>query len=357
MKKTRIVAAVMGNGHIGLLEQDIPPVTAGTVLVEVHSSLVSPGTELQGWGGLKRQRLHPDPDAKPQPFGYANAGYVLAVGEGVTKFKPGDRVACIGAGLALHTNYAVIPQNLCFPIPENVSFAQASYVMLAATSLQALRRGEPQFGESVAIVGLGLIGQLAAQLYHLAGNYIIGWDTMETRTEIARACGIDAVAVVGKDDEAALTKAFTGNYGLDAAVFAFQGDGTQVLETITPCMKCTPDGHYMGRIIVVGGITLTFPMTTTNLDIRKSSRTGAGYHDSAWELGRDYPQTYMRWTTQTNIELCLRLIAEGKLNVDTLTTHTIALENVDEEISTIIDEPEKILGVNFSMQHADSTFH
>ena len=349
MQGKRIVAAVMGNGHIGLIEQDVPPVGPGTVLVEVHASLVSPGTELGGWRQLAEQLAHPDPDAKPRPFGYANAGVVREVGEGVEDLAAGDRVACMGAGYAQHTDLAVVPHNLCVKLPDSVTFAQGAYGHLAATALMALRRGQPEFGESVAVVGLGLVGQLAAQLYRLAGNFVIGWDTIAARNEIAAGCGIDATVLVGAADEVAATRAFTGDYGVDAAVIAFGGDANQAVEALHQCLKRSPDGHVCGRIVVVGGASFTCTAATTNVDVRRSSRTGPGYHDEPWEVGDDYPPIFMRWTTRTNLALCIRLMAEGRLNVDALTTHTIALKDVDAGVSAILDAPNRILGVVFEM--------
>ncbi len=351
MKEKRIVAAKMGNGHIDLIKEDIPPVRPGAILVKVHNSLVSPGTELRGWGGLQKQLENPDVGAKPRPFGYSNAGIVLEVGEGVEEFKVDDRVACVGMGYAMHTNYAVVPHNLCFSLPEKVTFAQGTYATLSGTALHTLRRGKPELGESVAVVGLGLVGQLTAMLYQLAGNFVIGWDVIPFRTDIAKKWGIDATAVVGVEDEVKITKKFADRYGLDAAVIAYGGDANGSIEKIHQCLKCAPDGHLMGRIMIPGNAIFAYPMTLTNVDIRRASRLGPGYHDEAWEFGRDYPPVVMRWTTRTNLELCMRLIAEGKLKVDSLTTHTIPLEDVDTRISAIINEPDRILGVVFEMKH------
>lgn len=350
MKGKRIVVAVMGNGHIGLIEEKIPVLCPGYVLVEVHNSLVSPGSELGGWSGLQKQLDNPNLKAKPRPFGYSNAGIVLEVGAGVEEFKVGDRVACIGGGYALHTNYAVVPHNLCVILPDNVTFAQGSYAMLAATALNALRRGKPEFGEYVAVVGLGLVGQLTAMFYQLAGNFVIGWDIISFRTEIAQKWGIDATAVVDAQDEIAATKVFTNECGLDAAVIAFGGDANKLVEKIHQCLKRSPDGHPMGRVIVPGNASFTYPGILTNVDIRRAARTGPGYHDETWEVGPDYPPVFVRWTTRTNLELCMRMIAKGKLKVDCLTTHIIPLEDVDRRISEIIKEPDKILGVCFKMK-------
>ncbi len=351
MKEKRIVAAKMGDGHIHLIEEDIPSVRQGTILVKVHNSLVSPGTELGGWRGLQEELDDPDPGVKPIPFGYSNAGIVLEVGDGVKEFKVDDRVACIGMGYAMHTNYALVPHNLCVALPEKMTFAQGAYATLSGTALHTVRRGKPELGESVAVVGLGIVGQLTAMLYQLAGNFVIGWDVIPFRAEIAKKWGIDATAVVGAEDEVGITTKFTDKYGLDAAVIAYGGDANGSIEKIHQCLKCAPDGHLMGRIMVPGNAIFTYPMTVTNVDIRRSSRVGPGYHDESWELGRDYPPVFMRWTTHTNLELCMRLIAEGKLKVDSLTTHTIPLEDVDTKISAIINEPDKILGVVFEMKH------
>jgi len=346
----RQVAAVYGDGHIRLIQETVPELTPGTVLVQVQASLVSPGTELRGgWRNLARLRDNPEREAAPRPFGYSNAGIVIEVGEGVKEFQPGERVACVGGGYALHTDYAVVPHNLCVPLPDPITFAQGAYAMLSATGLYALRRGEPEFGEFVAVVGLGLVGQLTAQLYRLAGNYVIGWDTVPLRTTIAKQWGIDATVTPGREDEVAATKHFTRGYGLDAGVLAFGGDGNDAVQKLEKCMKRSPDGHPMGRIVVVGGTKFQYQATLSNIDIRRAARTGPGYHDPAWEYGQAYPPVFMRWTTRTNLELCLRLMAEGKLKVDLLTTHTIPLARVDEEISMILADPDAILGVVFVM--------
>lgn len=345
-----MVAAVMGNGHIGLVEEEVPAVRPGTVLVEVHSSLVSPGTELGSWRGLRARMDHPDPAAEPRRFGYSNSGVVLEAGPGVKEFRPGDRVAAIGAGYAQHTDYAVVPHHLCTRLPDNVTCDQGSYAMLAATGLHALRRGEPEFGEYVAVVGLGIVGQLTARLYQLAGNYVIGWDTIPFRTQIARRCSADAAVLVGEQDPIAATNRFTDGMGLDAAVLAFGGNADKAYESVVGSLKCSPDGHRMGRIIVVGGATFTVPVRPANFDIRSAGRTGSGYHDDPWEVGPDYPPVFMRWTTRTNLALVIRLISEGKLNVDALTTHRIPLDNVESGVLAIMDRPDEILGVVFQMK-------
>ncbi len=347
----RNVVAMHGDGRLRLIEQDLPPVTKGTVLVEVHASLVSPGTEVDGWLSLSALRKNPGPPGEPAPFGYSNAGVVREVGDGAEEFSPGDRVACVGGGYALHADLAVVPHNLCVALPGGVTFAQGSYAMLLATATHALRRGEPELGETVIVVGMGILGLLTARLYQLAGNYAVGWDLIPFRAELARGWGIDLAVADGECDRVAETLAFTKGYGADAGVLAFGGEGDEAMRDLGKCMKRSPDGHAMGRIMVVGNPSFAYsshePLGMSNMDIRRASRTGFGYHDEEWEAGAPYPPVVMRWTTRTNLELCMRLVAEGKIDVDALTTHTIPLDRVDEGTSEALEEPERILGIVF----------
>jgi len=349
MPTTHHVAAVCHDGHIRLIEQTLAPLSSGMVLVRVRNSLISPGTELGSWEQLAQRRKNPVEQTEPRRFGYSNAGEVQAVGEGVTQFSTGQRVACIGAGYALHGEYSVVPQNLCFALPEEVSFSQGSYAMLSGTALHAVRRLEPQLGEFAAVLGLGLVGQLVGQLLQLAGVEVIGWEKLGAREEIARQWGIEQTVNVRNADPVQVSLDFTGGAGLDAAVLAFGGDAGEAYKKALASLKVSPDGHSMGRIVVVGQAMFQSEWTTSNHDIRVAARTGPGYHDENWESGADYPPVFMPWTTRTNVERCLRWIGQGKLNVDILSTHRVQLSEVDEATSGMLERPEGILGVIFEM--------
>jgi len=345
MAKQRLIGALDGTGHGCVIAQDIPALTKGKVLVKVAVSLISPGTELSG-AKTARANGVADP-GNPKPFGYQNAGVVVEVGEGVQEFAPGDRVACMGAGFAQHANYAVVPKNLCCKLPDNVTFEQGAYAHLAITSLHAVRRAQPELGEFALMVGLGLVGQMAGRLAQIAGCYVMGWDMVPFRCQVAKGWGMDEAHVVGQDDVEANAKVFTRGYGFDWAVMAFGGDGTKALESVKKVMKLSPDTHQMGRISLVGGLkTLcNWGAGLGNLDLRCSARSGPGYHDDAWEIGEsEYPRVFMRWTTRTNMEFVLRLMSEGKLDVDALTTHKVLLADIDEVVTAHIEAPDSTLG-------------
>jgi len=344
----RRTGAIDGQGHGVVIEQKMPRMTRDHVMVRVHASLISAGTEMNVARG---RRAEPDAKTKPLPFGYQCAGKVIAVGANVKKFAVGDRVACMG-GSANHTTYAVVPQNLTFKMPEDVAYEEAAYGHLIITAMHALRRAEAQFGEYLVIAGMGVVGQLTAQLARNAGLWTTGWDMQPFRLRRAKKCGIDSVVQIGKDDPEAVANELTEGHGYDKAVVAFGGDGTAAVEQIKNVMKLTDDGHRWGKIIIVGGCNVTIQggAVLGNIDIGTSARTGAGYHDEEWELGhKRYPPVFMRWTTQTNFELALRLLATSRLKVKPLTTHRLPLSQIDEAVSAHIDQPNKTIGTLLTM--------
>jgi len=341
----RRFAAIDGRGVISVEEEPVSSPEAGEILVDVYASLISPGTEL---GGVKRQRANPDSSRPGRAFGYSNAGVVLEVGEGVEAYAPGDPVACMGGGYALHATHGRIPQNLSVPMPEGISYEEASSNHLVATAMHAVRRAELQLGENVAIVGLGLVGQLSGQLARLSGAHVLGLDRFPMRLEIARNTGFDEVVNVAEADPVEIARTFTRGYDMDCAIMCFGGDGTEAFKQAVAMMKTSPDTHKMGRVVIVGGASIshTFAAGLGNLDVRSSARPGAGYHDEAWEYGkREYPPVFMQWTTKRNLEESLRLIQEKRLLVEPLITHRYPLAQAPEACEVLIEHPEESLGV------------
>lgn len=341
----RICAYFDYRGRVFIEEEPIPELKEGEVLVKVNASLISPGTEV---GGIKKLReSQASSKLGKRPFGYSISGEIVEVCKNCKSLKIGQKVACIGAGYALHTNYACIPQNLCVELPEGVSFEEGSFVHLAATSLWAVRRGKLEIGENVVVIGLGIIGQIVGQLSKISGCHVIGWDKYKLRLEIAERNGIDKVINVEKDDIIRETIEFSRNYGIDTGFICFGGDATETIKLLVKTMKTAPDTHKMGKIIIVGGasLNLDFPIFLGNINIYSSSRTGPGYHDIEWEYGQDYPPVFVQWNTKRNIEEILILIKEKRLNVKSLITDIFPLTEISQAVEKIINFPDKTLGV------------
>ena len=253
----------------------------------------------------------------------------------------------MGAGYAQHADLACVPQNLCVPIPEGVSFEAASFAHLAATGLQAVRRAEPLFGENGRVMGLGLVGQLTAQLAQLSGCHVLGVDRFPLRLERAQQAGVEFTESADGGDPVAAAEAATGGFGMDFGVIAFGGDGTEAFKQIVASLKLSPDTHRMGRIVIVGGAHIShgFAAALGNVDVRSAARTGPGYHDEEYERGRPYPPVFVEWTTQRNLSECLRAIASGGLKVDPLITHRLKLAQIGEAVDELVERPETSLGV------------
>lgn len=345
----RRVAIFDGTGVVREIEEPVPELRDNQVLIKVVASLISPGTEM---GSVKRLRDEPDPNRKPTVFGYANAGEIIETRGDCKDLRVGMRVAAMGGAAAVHGTHAVVPVNLAIPIPDQITFEQATYGCLAATALQGVRRAEPTLGEYGIVLGQGIVGNLTAQFCQLSGARVIAWEAFESRIAIAKSCGIGAVVNVKTSDVVKETEAFCAPYGADFAVMAFGGEAQKAYDDAKACMKLSADGHRMGRVVLVGGcqVKIVGGAGTGNLDIRSAARTGPGYHDKAYELGQDYPNGFVQFTTQRNLREIAMLMMENRLRVDPMTTHRFALSDVGEAADLLVDHPEKALGVILEME-------
>lgn len=340
----RTISTITGEGHVALITEPLPEAGPNDVTIRVEASLISPGTELMM---LESRRANPNPGAKPEPFGYAVAGTVLKVPADEEQIVVGQRVIGMGAGKALHADVVQVPRNLVVPIPESVPAEDAVYACLGATALQAVRRTEPALGEYGLVMGLGIVGNLAAQLYQVAGSRIAAWDGLKGRLDIANQCGIFTAFDPFAENTPRLTKEFTGPYGLDFALFAFGGNATSAYKSLIPLMKESADGHAMGKIVLVGGcqVMVEGGAPGGNLDLRIASRTGPGYHDPEWENGKAYPKVFVPFTTKRNLEEILLLMSEGRINVAPMTTHRMPMSEVAGATELLQTQPNDTLGI------------
>lgn len=346
----RQAAVITTDGKVEARELDLPELQAGMALVKTYATLISPGTEMNG---VKERRAKKAVDGKDYVFGYSAAGEIVQVKGDFPHLKPGMRVAAMG-GKAEHANYNCVPVNMLTPIPEDLPYEEACFACLGATALQAVRRAAPALGEYGAVLGLGIVGNLTAQLAQLNGARIIAWEGLKARIDLARRCGIrEVLAVTQEDDPQISTEQFAMPYGLDFGIIAFGGDASKAFDSLYRSMKLSADGHRMGRIVLVGGCTLSIRGASGlgNLDIRSAARTGPGYHDKKYEYGQDYPAAFVQFTTQRNLHEIALLISEKRLKVEPMITHRMSLSAVSQAADLLIDHPDKTLGVVLQMSH------
>ena len=352
-------------------EVPVPALQRGRVLVRTVASLISAGTEraaveLVSKGLVQEARERPDlvkavvakvksegllntltavrdKMAASQALGYSAAGVVTEVAEDVTEFRVGDRVACAGVGYASHAEVLSVPKNLCVHLPDEVSFAAGAYGTLGAIALQGVRLAEPTLGESVVVIGLGLVGQLTLQLLKANGCKVFGLDLDESRLRLALELGADRCAV--SDESAAKEiEAWTRGRGADAVLITAATDSNQPVELAAKIAR------LKGRVIVVGMTGLDIPRApffSRELKLIISMSYGPGRYDPDYEeKGHDYPFAYVRWTEQRNIESFLELVGDKRVNVDRLTTHNFRIEEAERAYQLISGESsEPYLGV------------
>ncbi len=343
---------VFFDGKGQLMVQDIPvPVPpADGALVRTEVSLISTGTELvqaTGGGSLIRKALA-QPELIRRAFeltlregiaftagqvqeiaqtwfasGYSSAGTVIEPGS-VSPFRAGDRAACAGAGIANHAEYNAIPTNLMTAIPDGVTAQQAAFANVGAIAMQGVRRAEPTLGETVVVVGLGLIGQITAQILAANGCRVIGVDLREDRRALAaQLAGADPVDPA-QGSAAKAVQALTGGIGADRVILCAATDSS------APTNEAFRMCRERGRVVMVGAMGMDLDrneMYVRELDFVISRSGGPGRYDRNYEeRGISYPVGYVRWTETRNMAAVLDLIARGRLNVDALVAGTYPVE-------------------------------
>jgi predicted dehydrogenase len=360
------------SGRLELLEVPAPSPGPGQVLVRTHFSVVSPGTEKLALDFarkslLAKARSRPDlvrqvtrklrqegPVATyravagrldaPQPLGYSCAGVVEAAGEGVCGFARGDRVACAGAGYANHAEWNVVPENLVAPVPDGVPLEQAAYATVGAIALQGLRLARPQLSEVAAVIGLGLIGQLAVQLLRANGCRVLGVDPDPERAKQALSQGADwafAPDAVSADWK----ERATGGHGVDLVLVAASASTSAPLGLAAEL--CRPKG----RIAVIGAMPMELDRRTfyeKELELQVSMSYGPGRYDRRYEeTGLDYPLPYVRWTENRNLRAFLDLVASGALHPEQLETRIVAFEDAEQAYDELARGERRSLSIVF----------
>lgn len=253
-------------------------------------------------------------------LGYSSSGVVVRAGSNVTEFGVGDRVACIGSGFANHAEYVAVPQTLACKVPKNVELEDASFTGIASIALQSIRQLNPQLGENIVVVGMGLIGQMVAQMLRANGCNVIGVDIDKNKTNKSYVDeGITESSVKN------VHKA-TRDMGADGVIIAASSKENLVNQAFDMCRK-------KGRVVLLGvcGMQLEREkMFEKELEFKISSAFGAGSFDEKYIRGRDYPYAYVRWTAQRNMQAAIDLVASKKLDFSDMKQQTYELKDAEE---------------------------
>jgi predicted dehydrogenase/threonine dehydrogenase-like Zn-dependent dehydrogenase len=264
-----------------------------------------------------------DLQAQGWNVGYSAAGEVVAVGAGVTEFSAGDRVAAAGAGQANHADYIVVPKHLVCRVPDGCDLRDAASTTIGAIALQGVRRAAPQLGERVAVLGLGLIGQLTVQLLKAAGCRVVALDLDPERVKRALALGLDAGAS-DPTELARVVRDVTGGRGVDQTLMTAATSSNSVINLAMDVTRAK------GRVVIVGVVGMDVDRATfyrKEIDLLMSTSYGPGRYDRHYEIeGHDYPYGYVRWTLNRNMESYLELVSAGAVKVGPLVDRAIAVD-------------------------------
>lgn len=341
-----------------------PMVRAGEVLIANQASLVSAGTEkmvmdLASKSLLGKAKERPDHVRRvlekirneglmttvrqvqkklgePMTMGYSSAGVVLACGEGIQQFKPGDRVASNGC----HAEVVCVPANLCAKVPDSVAFDHACFAVVGSIALQGVRLAKVHLGETVLVIGLGLVGQLTVALLRGAGCRVIGTDLDPAKCELAKQLGAE---VASPGLRASNIEEMTHGLGADAVIITASTKSNGPIELAADAVR------QKGRVVLVGVVGLELdrrPFYFKEAEFVVSCSYGPGRYDANYEeRGHDYPAAYVRWTEQRNIQAVLDLMADGKLDVSPLISHRIPIAEAERAYQIIDQGSEPYLGM------------
>jgi predicted dehydrogenase/threonine dehydrogenase-like Zn-dependent dehydrogenase len=336
-------------------------ISSGTETASIHQEGVlkavadDPSQLSKIWNVLKAQgplKTFSEVKAKFSEYavlGYAGAGVVAEKHATVTDLEIGDRVAYGGEGTG-HAETILVGRNLAARIPDNVPFDRACFTTLGSIALNGVRIANVSLGERVAVIGLGLVGQLISQLVRLQGGFIIAIDVKPDRVELARQLGSD-LALVGGSELSAQVRTLTDGLGADCVIIA------AAAKSDAPCRIAVDICRDRGRIVDVGAVELSFPWYETYLkeiQVLMARAYGPGSYDPTYERqGQDYPLPYVRWTENRNMEEFLRLTSHGRVQLDPLITHRFALEDASRAYETIMDPSRNSLAVLVKYPAAD----
>jgi predicted dehydrogenase/threonine dehydrogenase-like Zn-dependent dehydrogenase len=372
-----------GNGRLQRQDVPAPMIRSSDVLVRTHYSFISVGTEkmkiLQARMNLL-QKAHERPDQvrlvlqtlreqgigatiskirerlrAPTTLGYSCAGVVVEVGSQVDEFRVGDRVACIGdEGLATHAEFNAVPRTMVTPVPPGVSLEAASATAIGTIALQAVRQARLELGETVAIIGLGMLGQFLVPLCQANGCRVMGIDVNEAKCALARHNGAEAACTNSPDEALYQALQLSQGEGVDAVFLTTATRSNDPVELAAALVR------DRGRVVCLGNTRINLPWrdySSKEIDFRFSRAMGAGVRDLDYQQrGQDYPIGHVRWTAHRNMHAFLQLLAQGKIDVTRLITHRFSFDEAETVFDQIAnDKLNQAVGIVFQYPDAEIT--
>jgi len=359
------------NGSIRILEVPLPNLGPGMVLIRNHFSLISAGTEsstvrtarkgligkakerpqqvkqvidvLKTQGPVQTYRAVMKKLDAYSPLGYSCAGEVIDVGDGVSEFRIGDKAACSGL-TASHAEVVAVPVNLCVKLKPDADMKQAAYNTLGAVALQGVRQADLRLGETCAVIGLGLIGQLTGLLLRASGIRTIGVDIDSHIVDVARKHSADLSFVREDADIENRIIDYTDGLGCDGVII------TAATDSLDPINFSGAISRKRGTVVVLGGVPTGFDREPhfyrKELQVKMSCSYGPGRYDPKYEeKGVDYPAAYVRWTEKRNMQAFQELLYTRQIDIEYLTTHTFKLDNAKAAYDMMMDTSEPFLGI------------
>jgi predicted dehydrogenase/threonine dehydrogenase-like Zn-dependent dehydrogenase len=348
--------------------QDVPPpaLQPGGVLVRVRRSLISLGTEraiiaLAHKGPLGKAKERPDLVRKvmnrarqeglwstyqvvknlissPIPLGYSCAGEVMAVGRDAPEFRVGDRVACAGLNFANHAEVDYVPRNLTVKLPATVPFDAGAFVTVGAIAMQGVRLAELTLGECVVVYGLGLVGQLTAQIARCNGAAVVAYDPDPAKVAMALRLGATRATASASELKAIVTEMTDGS-GADAVLLC------AATKSDAPIREAADLSRLKGRVVVVGDVGLNLerrPYFEKEISLVVSRSYGPGRYDPSYEVrGTDYPLPWVRWTERRNMQSFVELLERGGVEIDPLVTHRFPIADAERAYEIVTGKREE----------------
>jgi len=374
-----MLQALINKGKVIAQKVPNPVVSKGCILIKVQHSCISAGTEMSSVKSSDESILHriiknPEHIKKGinylkeegvkqliekvkgsstigSPTGYSVSGTIVEIGEGVTNFVVGEKVAAAGAGIANHSEFVDVPVNLVMRVPQNLDLKLASTVTLGGIAMQGVRRSNVSFGEFVVVLGAGILGLITIQLLKLSGVRVISIDLDENRLKLAKDYGSELVINPNHQNSIEIIENYTSGFGADAVIFTAATNSSSALSDSFKMLK------KKGRLILVGVVGMDIKredIYVKELDFQISTSYGPGRYDRNYEeKGLDYPYSYVRWTENRNMSEYLRLLSTNQINIDKMINASFPIEKVGDAYDFLMSSTPRPLMVLLEYKHRE----